>query len=209
MEVPRLGGPIGAAAAALHYSSQQHQIPEPPSEASRQTCILIDTSRVCCHWATTGTPIIIIWADTLSTYLRETHSQFSSGWVFSFAWWLLKTYFSFWSSILQRIYILQVRICLCLIYLLLLRAFLTYAFYLNIMYLIFISASQPCCLPLLQYKYFIIGSLLSILKCRLYIWTRDAPSLGEAVLYSWTLKLIDLGLNPNSVTYQMWQWQVT
>ena len=50
------GGRIGAVAADLHHSSQQHQILNPLSEARNQTCILMDTSQVCYCWATTGTP---------------------------------------------------------------------------------------------------------------------------------------------------------
>ena len=63
MEVPKLGFPIRAAAAGLHarttatqdpshvcdlhYSSLQHQILNPLSEARNQTCILVDPSWVC------------------------------------------------------------------------------------------------------------------------------------------------------------------
>ena len=46
-------GPIGT---SLHHSSWQHQILDPPSKARDWTCILIDSSRVRYHWATTGTP---------------------------------------------------------------------------------------------------------------------------------------------------------
>ena len=50
------GGQVGATAAGLHHSSQQHWIPSPLSEARDQTHTLMDTSwiRFCC--ATTGTP---------------------------------------------------------------------------------------------------------------------------------------------------------
>ena len=40
----------------LHHSSQQSQILNPVSEARNQTHILIVTSQVLYHWATTGTP---------------------------------------------------------------------------------------------------------------------------------------------------------
>ena len=40
-------GPIGAAAAGLHHSSQQRQILNPLSKARDRTRILMDTSRVC------------------------------------------------------------------------------------------------------------------------------------------------------------------
>lgn len=106
---------------------------------------------------------------------------------FSFALWLLKTYFTFWSYLLQSIYILQLYILLCLIYLFLPRAFLTCAFYLNLMCHIFISTNQPCCISL-QCKVFIIWSVVPTLKYRLNIWTRNASSHGKAVLCSWTLR---------------------
>ena len=40
----------------LHHSSQQHQIPNPLSEARDQTCILMDTSQIHFHCATAGIP---------------------------------------------------------------------------------------------------------------------------------------------------------
>ena len=40
----------------LHHSSRQHQIPDPLSKARDRTPILIDTSRIHFHCATTGTP---------------------------------------------------------------------------------------------------------------------------------------------------------
>ena len=40
----------------LRHSSWPLQIFNLLSEAKDQTCILMDTSRVCFHWATTGTP---------------------------------------------------------------------------------------------------------------------------------------------------------
>ena len=43
----------------LHQSSWQHQILNPLSKARGQTCILMDTSWVCYHWATAGTPCMI------------------------------------------------------------------------------------------------------------------------------------------------------
>ena len=70
MEVPRLGGRIGAIAASLYHShgnvgskphlqpiphSWQRWIPNPLSEARDQLCILMDTSWICFHCATTGT----------------------------------------------------------------------------------------------------------------------------------------------------------
>ena len=45
MEVPRLGGPIRAAAARLHHSSRQHRILNPLSEARDQTHSFMDASR--------------------------------------------------------------------------------------------------------------------------------------------------------------------
>ena len=43
MEIPRLGGQIGAAAIA-YATVPQHQILNPLSEARNQTCILMDTN---------------------------------------------------------------------------------------------------------------------------------------------------------------------
>ena len=40
----------------LHYSSRQQWILNPLSEARDWTHILVNTSRVCYHWATMGTP---------------------------------------------------------------------------------------------------------------------------------------------------------
>ena len=42
----------------LHHSSQWRQIPYPLMEARDQTCILMDTSRVCYRWAIAGTPTV-------------------------------------------------------------------------------------------------------------------------------------------------------
>ena len=71
MEIPRLGVegelqlPAYATAIAtqdpslvgdLHHSSWQHRIPDPLSEATDQTRILMDPSWICFHCATMGTP---------------------------------------------------------------------------------------------------------------------------------------------------------
>ena len=40
----------------LHRSSWQCRIPDPLSEARDPTCILMDSRRICFHYATTGTP---------------------------------------------------------------------------------------------------------------------------------------------------------
>ena len=55
MNVPRLGGGIGAIAVSLHHSSWQCRIPDPLGEAEDQTLTLMNTSQIdfCC--ATTGT----------------------------------------------------------------------------------------------------------------------------------------------------------
>ena len=39
----------------LHYSSRQHWILNPLSKARNRTLILMDTSQICFHGATTGT----------------------------------------------------------------------------------------------------------------------------------------------------------
>ena len=49
MDVPRLGGGIGALAVSLHHRSWQHQIPNPLSEVREQTQILMDKSRIGFH----------------------------------------------------------------------------------------------------------------------------------------------------------------
>ena len=43
----------------LHHSSWQCQILNPLSEARDWTCILVDTSQICLHWATTGIPPVL------------------------------------------------------------------------------------------------------------------------------------------------------
>ena len=40
----------------LHHSSSQRRILNPLSKARDGTCILMDTSQICSHWAITGTP---------------------------------------------------------------------------------------------------------------------------------------------------------
>ena len=72
MEVPRLGvklelqlpayatattTPDPSCVCDLHYSSQQYQILDPLSEARDWTHVLMDTSRVCYHRASSGTLI--------------------------------------------------------------------------------------------------------------------------------------------------------
>jgi len=71
MEIPRLGVelqlqlPAYITATAtqdlshvcdLHHSSRQHQILNIPSKARDRTHVLMDTSQICFHWATRGTP---------------------------------------------------------------------------------------------------------------------------------------------------------
>ena len=71
VEIPRLGGPIGAAAAGLHHShshagsqlhpdrhhsSQQRQILNPQNKARHRTRVLTDTNRVHYGCVTMGTP---------------------------------------------------------------------------------------------------------------------------------------------------------
>ena len=71
MEIPRLGfkselqllacttvtsAPDLRCVSNLYQSSRQHQIPNALSEARDRACILMDTSWVCYHWDTMGTP---------------------------------------------------------------------------------------------------------------------------------------------------------
>ena len=44
-----------------HHSSWQHQILNRLSKARYQTHVLLDTSQVCYHWVTTGTPLLEIF----------------------------------------------------------------------------------------------------------------------------------------------------
>ena len=57
----------------LHHSSQQHQILNPLNKARDWTCVLIDTSWVCYHWATTGTPHFL-------KYLQKEFLEFPLWW---------------------------------------------------------------------------------------------------------------------------------
>ena len=73
MEVPRLGvesellpayakvtaTPDPSHVCNLHHSSQQCKILNPLRRAKDWTHILMDTSQVCFHWATTGIPLIV------------------------------------------------------------------------------------------------------------------------------------------------------
>ena len=52
-------GRIRATAAGLHHSSGQRRILNPLSKAKDWTWVLMDTSRVHYHWATSGTPKIL------------------------------------------------------------------------------------------------------------------------------------------------------
>ena len=60
-----------------HHSSQQHWILNPLREARNWTGVLLDTSRVCYHWATMGTPnpdfkslvyVLYKWYNTTDTW---------------------------------------------------------------------------------------------------------------------------------------------
>ena len=43
----------------LYHSSWQRQILNPLSKAKDRTCVLMDASQICFHWATTETPVSI------------------------------------------------------------------------------------------------------------------------------------------------------
>ena len=68
----------------LHHSSQQRWILNPMSEARDQTSVLIDTSRVCYHWAMTGTPHLILYRS--ETYLWDIWICWSQTYSFSSAY---------------------------------------------------------------------------------------------------------------------------
>ena len=109
MEVLRLGAeselqlPAYATATAmqdqshvcdLHHSSRQQGIPDPLSEASDWTRILIDTSRICFHCAKKGTPRICFWFTTEHIhYPPQWWDLFDDClfmfWLFGFGWGLL------------------------------------------------------------------------------------------------------------------------
>ena len=93
MEVPRLGVqlerqlPAYATATAtrdpshicdLHYSSRQHQILNPLSEAEDRTCNLMVPSQICICWATMGIPVFSFWRKlhlVLHRSCTKLHSQ--------------------------------------------------------------------------------------------------------------------------------------
>ena len=55
-------------ASVSSHSSQQCWILNPLSEARDRTCVLMDTSRIHFHWATTGTPLAWILKEELGVY---------------------------------------------------------------------------------------------------------------------------------------------
>ena len=63
--------PILSHVCNLHHSSRQFQILNPLSEARDWTCILMDTSQICFHWATMETPLF--------SFLRRLHTILHSG----------------------------------------------------------------------------------------------------------------------------------
>ena len=59
----------------LHHSSWKHRILNPLSKARDRAYILMDTSWVCYHWMTTGTPRRIFWSEQKVTSLPMTHTE--------------------------------------------------------------------------------------------------------------------------------------
>ena len=49
----------------LHHSSWQCQILNPLSEAWDRTCVLMDVSHICFHWAMVETPVLFFWSQYL------------------------------------------------------------------------------------------------------------------------------------------------
>ena len=54
----------------LHWSSRQCQILNPLNKARGQTCILMDASRICFCWATTGTPSVCDFKYSITAWQR-------------------------------------------------------------------------------------------------------------------------------------------
>ena len=73
-------GQIGAVAAGLNHSSRQHRILKSPSDARDRACVLVGTSQIRFHWATTGTPIFRFLRSlhTVSTVAAPTYIPISS-----------------------------------------------------------------------------------------------------------------------------------
>ena len=92
----------------LHHSSQQCWIPDPLSEARDGTCILMDTSQICFHCTTTGTPK----ANFLMT-TEETRN--SKSLIFSVIQKSKNTFFDFISTKLPVVELVFVPIALLLI----------------------------------------------------------------------------------------------
>ena len=47
----------------LHHSSRQCQILNPLNKARDRTCVIMDTSQICFHWATIGAPLPVLLAN--------------------------------------------------------------------------------------------------------------------------------------------------
>ena len=92
----------------LHHSSWQCQILNPLSKARDRTPILTDTSQVCYHWATMGTPLIHISKCHFSWNLKSFHV-----WLFIFSWYI-QLFCVYWSWVLQEI-LLVLLVCCCLL----------------------------------------------------------------------------------------------
>ena len=96
MEVPRLGVKselqLLAYATAmwdlshtcdLHYSSQQHLIPNPLNEARDKTCIFMDTSWMHFHCTTVGTAVFVFFFDDSHSDKYEVMCHHGFDWHFS------------------------------------------------------------------------------------------------------------------------------
>ena len=64
----------------LHHSSQPRRIFNPLSKARDRTCILMDTSWVCCHWAMTGTPPVFSFLKMVSFAVQKLLNLIRSHW---------------------------------------------------------------------------------------------------------------------------------
>ena len=65
------------------HSSQQLWILNPPSEVGNRTCILMDTSQICFHWTTRGTPLGFLFVFCFVLFCWESYTLYLDSSVFN------------------------------------------------------------------------------------------------------------------------------